>query len=228
MSHRLYLSDDLLLEKLAAVLAEDGWREELWDDLAESLARYGLRVIGSWTATGEIFTVLVRQRVRYERPMRDEHYPSREDAAEITNETVARGLVKLREILAAQGWSTDGGARLRTFFITQCLFQFPNVYRRWRREIRSFELTSDEFLAGVSDPAAGPDLASRVVTQRQAVEMMRAMPSDALRFAFQMRADGHSVAEVAATLGVLPKQLENLLGRYRRGQRAVRQDWQVD
>jgi len=32
------------------------------------------------------------------------------------------------------GWDPARGAQLTTYFIGQCLFQYPNVFRRWQNE----------------------------------------------------------------------------------------------
>jgi len=211
--------DGGFLDEFEAALNDHGFQPALWPQGAELLARYGLRVIGSWTASGEIFAVLSKRRIRYQAPSGPHHYPRGDDAVEIANEAVARGLVRLREILEAQGWAADGGARPRTFFITQCLYQFPNVYRRWCREQLLQELLWEAADADLPEPTDGSDPAELVVARQQAAECLRALPDDRLRFAVRMRAEGHSMAEIAATLGVLPKSLENALGRYRRKNR---------
>lgn len=209
-------ADEGALSRLEAVVERDGWRDGQWPELAPLLAVYGLRVIGAWVGSGEIFVALARRRIRHEPTTLPDHYPKGDDAGEIANETVARGLAKLREILGEKGWAPDGGARLRTFFITQCLFQFPNVYRRWRRENRPIELFWDDDMTNVVDSTGEGDPAGTVIARRQAVYLLRDVPTDQLRYAFQMRIEGFSVAEIAATLGVLPKTLENAIGRYRR------------
>lgn len=196
-----------------------GFDIALWIEASECFAWYGLQVIGSWTASGEIFAVLVKRGIRYQGSADPGQHPTMDDAMEIANETVARGLVRLREILETQGWSADGGARLRTFFITQCLFQFPNVYRRWRRECRVLESPWDGVIEDPPRTIMDDDPADRVIAQRQAVDHLRDLPDDRLRFAVQMRAEGYGLAEVATMLGVLPKTLENALGRYRRKNR---------
>lgn len=213
---RIVTADEGALSRLEAVVERDGWHDGQWPDLAPLLAAYGLRVIGAWVASGEIFVALARRRIRHEPTTLPDHYPKGDDAGEIANETVARGLAKLREVLDEKGWAPDRGARLRTFFITQCLFQFPNVYRRWRRENRPIELFWDDDMSNVVDRTGEGDPAGTVIARRQAVHLLREVPTDQLRYAFQMRIEGFSMAEIAATLGVLPKTLENAIGRYRR------------
>jgi DNA-directed RNA polymerase specialized sigma24 family protein len=216
--------DEAYLSGLEARVSEYGFDESYWPDLVDALAAYGLRVIGSWVATGEIFTVLGRRRIRYEMPAAGRQRPGRDDAAEIAGETVARGLVKLREILEEKRWDANGGARLRTFFVTQCLFQFPNVYRRWRHETAPFELFDGVELDDLVDDSDEGDPAALVVAQRQAVDRLRSVPNDFLRAVLHLYADGFRVSEIAATLGVLPKQVENALGRYRRRCRQRNED----
>ena len=57
----------------------------------------------------------------------------KDEAIEIAGEVVARALKSYAEKVLQGGWSSDR-ASLKTAFITYCLFEFPDVYRRWYRE----------------------------------------------------------------------------------------------
>jgi hypothetical protein len=67
-------------------------------------------------------------------------------------------------------WSPEGGASIATSFITQCLFQFPNVHRWWRREHEpGFDLPGDMIRAAVQ-------LMSEGYSARQAAEQLGVKP----------------------------------------------------
>jgi hypothetical protein len=99
------------------------------------LAQYGYAVMKSWIATRIIFerckekgfglTVLDRQFTQ-------------EEIEGLANYTVAMALRYFRtKVLIQRRWDPARGAYIRTFFVGQCIFQFPNIYREWLLEVKA-------------------------------------------------------------------------------------------
>lgn len=116
-------------------LALQGYSGPEWNRFAELLARYGLGVLRAWCMTGKIFDECDRVGRVLSRSRIDE-----DDATDLAVETVAKAVDAFREkVLIGNKWDPRRGASLKTFFVGQCKFQFPNVYRPWLNLQRSHE-----------------------------------------------------------------------------------------
>ncbi len=114
-------------------------------------------------------------------------------------------------------WAPHGGASLKSYFIGQGCFQFPNALKHWRREQERF---SDErmvadpslYLRGTAPPADVP-----MINHQNAVEGLMALSTDRAREALALQWAGYSLSEIAARLGEPDeKTVENLIGYQRR------------
>ncbi|MFN3256205.1 MAG: hypothetical protein ACE37B_10945 [Ilumatobacter sp.] len=84
-------------------------------------------MLTAWCVTGKIFDECDRVGRVLRRSRIDE-----DDAAGLAVETVAKAVDAFREqVLIGNKWDPRRGASLKTFFVGQCKFQFPNVYRPW-------------------------------------------------------------------------------------------------
>jgi hypothetical protein len=91
---------------------------------------------------------------------------SLDDALELSCETVAEAIRCFRERVLIPGkWDPTRKASLRTFFVGQCILQFPNIYRRWNTE-QSLGLLPEGLEAEVAPFA----------TVEQVVELRRLIP----------------------------------------------------
>ena len=60
---------------------------------------------------------------------------TQEEIEGLANYTVAMALRYFRtKVLMKRRWDPTKGASIRTFFVGQCIFQFPNIYREWLLE----------------------------------------------------------------------------------------------
>jgi hypothetical protein len=123
-------------QDLVTRLGLQGFQGPEYDVFATELAKYGLAVIRGWLFRRVIFAKC-RERGFGGLPeppadaLRD-----RDTVEELACETVAVALVHFRDdVLLVGRWVSSGGATLKTYFIGQCLIRFPNVYRRWLREV---------------------------------------------------------------------------------------------
>ena len=122
-------------ETLIEALREVNFQGDGWDRFAKELARYGLPIISSWISSLRIFAKCADKSVGCPGPPHNIRRLSDNKASEMVNEIIARALNKFRDqVLRPARWSPTGGASLNVMFITQCILQFPNVYRHWQVE----------------------------------------------------------------------------------------------
>jgi hypothetical protein len=210
-----------MTDEFLHALGNEDFRGPLWHGLSAVLAGYGIAVITSWIKDARIFTELTGRGIRHEPATAEHHYPRNGDAASLASETVARALDRLRILLRSRQWSADGSAPLHDRFMEQCLRQFPDVYRRWRRENEPL-LPAADAMAGGTDGRSGGDPAVRMISARSPADLMSKIPDD-LRAVIQLRADGVPLADIPEQLGWRTGSLENALVRHRRRLRAADQ-----
>jgi DNA-directed RNA polymerase specialized sigma24 family protein len=212
-------------EALVAALVESGFTGPLWDRFIEALARYSYHVVRSWVYSMTIFTRAREKNVKNPGPPRGGRHLSLDDASEIANEVVAHAIIKFRDkVLRAGLWSPDGGASLKTMFLNQCIYQFPNVYKRWLRETESPSTVELEASASMVDTSPEGDPASLVMLREEVIEALsRVVKNDRDRATLQLLAEGYSNAEIAEMLNATTKAIESALYRHRDQLRSQRQ-----
>jgi len=201
-------ADRQLYDRLAA----RGFAGPEYAMFAGELAAYGIGICSAWLVTGLMFAHCARRG----RPLPPP--PGRwssEDRSELVLETVAVALKHFREYaLVRSGWTADGGASLKTYFIGSCVLSFPNVYRRWRREDERWSRVEldDETVAGL--PCTVPDPADVAVANVELRNGLRELdPRTAAALA--LTAEGYSHEEIAEVLGISIRAVEGLLYRHR-------------
>jgi DNA-directed RNA polymerase specialized sigma24 family protein len=99
-------------------------------------------------------------------------------------------------------------------FITQCLYQFPNVYRHWLLETRRpvvEDLEELEFIAtGPSGDPAGLVMIRNEVTHA----LEHYVKDERVRDALVLRAMGYTTKESAEMLGTTTKALDSAMQRH--------------
>lgn len=212
--------------QLASLQAAD-FRGPVWERFAEHLAGYGYQVLVAWIHTGQVFTRMQeKSRQLRLQPPSDGRALSGEVATELACETVAGALRAFRKVLEREGWSAAGGASLQTFFVGQCLFCFPNVYRRWLRETRPPPWQEVEILEDLVEADRlyghphGGDPAERAHHRLEVAEAARQLGQLDCRMMFVVhkREEGYTQSEIAGMLGVTPRVVERLVAKYRRWQ----------
>jgi hypothetical protein len=190
-----------------------GYAGRPWAKFANALAEYAVEVLRAWIASGAIFAKCRAKGVRGLGALQL-HARDDDDAIEIAGMTVAVALVAFREKVLIPGrWRPDRGASLKTFFIGQCLFQFPDAYRQWAREMHGVPL---DLQANVGDlalvhPPAAPT--SVVAELRRHLRVLAHDEAPALNVMVEM---GFSHNEIAATTGQTPKAVELKIYRLRK------------
>jgi hypothetical protein len=123
------LADRILLDEL--MLTQ--YKGRAWEAFATRMVRYGISVVRGWVRNGKIFVLCAKRR----RPVSNMGQIPTPDIEDLVQATVADALLKFRDKVLVPGrWDSTKGATLATFFIGQCLLQFPNHYRLWWRQSR--------------------------------------------------------------------------------------------
>ncbi len=207
--------------RLRDELALNGFQGREYALFQQELARYGYQVMLAWINQRTIFKYCAEKGIRGLRPESDEDLDwSADDVEELALETVGRALPAFRDIaLVKGGWTLEGGATLKTFFIGTCLFAFANTYRMWRRERRRWEKGSqvEEVLYNTAQATAA-DPADVVETQNAVRAALHGVPDLRTRIALALEAYGFTHAEIAKILadGTTMRGVEALLYRYRK------------
>lgn len=196
---------------LAAALQADGFQGRNYDFFATEIAKYGWAVIRGWIYKGQIRGEVARKGFGALDP---EPRPGAmiEDAEGLADETVVLALSAFRDKVLVPGkWDPSKGASLRTFFVGQCLLQFSNVYKRWRREeLRSYAEPqappataewADEFEEGPSTPLA-PDASETAQIKDELRRAFGKITDERVRSAFYLSVThGFTHAQIGEKLG---------------------------
>ncbi len=198
-------------KKLVLELALKGYSGPPWKLFANALAEYGFAVVRAWVADGKIFTECAKKGWPVRRAIA--RVPG-DEIVELALETVGKAVHQFREKVLIPGrWDPSRGATLRTFFVGQCILQFPEVYRSWEREqcMPPMSVLPGDLLSGSRPvpPEAQVDLSRWLA--RSTTETPEFIPA-AVAF-------GYSHAEIAKTLDTTVSGVEARL--YRLKKRAV-------
>jgi len=191
-----------------------GYARAEWDKVAAEFARYGMGVLSGWLRNGRIYPEVMKKTGR--QVPRPEDRLDDEAVSDLASETIIRALdAFLVQVLQANKWDPARGASLKTFFIGQCMFQFSNVMRDWRkadRRRRFVQLVPDAAQLGhQGGQAEGAE--AEVVRHITATEALDGLTTAKARRALALAAVGYTYAEIAAEIGVADdKSVENLVG----------------
>jgi hypothetical protein len=211
-------------EALVQALREANFQGSAWERFAQEMARYALPIIRSWIHSMQIFKKCTERKVPCPGPVHNVEN-LREDASWMADEIVARALNKFRDkVLRPGGWSPEGGSSLNTMFITQCLFQFPNVYRHWlveNKQIPVYDLEELEFVpAGPEGDPAGLVMLREEIDHALGHYVKDPVVADILI----LKAWRYTMKEIAEMRGVTEKALDGVLQRRWRKLRERLQD----
>lgn len=188
------------------------WSDRAWAPVAEALAEYGYGVIAGWTFTGKVFGE-VKRIGKGVRPC-PASWLDEEAVCSLADETVALAIRKFKQVLMDGAWQPARGASLATYFVGQCKFQFPNVYRSWlaaeqRRREQPVHHNTDWITR--EDPEV---IATRSGSADGILEQMPQLEALIYRLKFL---EGYSYAEIAEMVDEVPnaKAAENRVTRER-------------
>lgn len=197
-------------------LSSAGFAGPDYDRFAFELARYGYAVTVAWIRQGAIFGKCRERGAGLPEPppgaLNQLHV-----AEGLANETVARALRSFRETVLIPGrWDPDRGASIKTFFIGQCLFRFPNIYRSWlKAEVYTDHLVDD--LTILDRPVSGgpPTDPADLAVIRQEVDILLADAPNRTKTMLVLLAAGWTQADIAALLGLTENAVQHAVRYYR-------------
>lgn len=204
-------------------LSVEGFDGTTWRRVAEALVEYGYTVMRAWVVTGLVFVKLREKGRQLEPPTNG---IPRADALELAEDTVADAIVHFRDQVLKRGyWNPAKGASLTTFFIGNCLmFQFPNLYRKWRSDRTKaarieFVDSQDQqdhpmaLVRSADDPAS--EVVDRDHSRRVTAEILEPVTSDTNKAILRLRAEGFGIDEIAELLGLDYDAVESRIYRAR-------------
>lgn len=205
-------------------LSIEGFEGSAWREVSGALIDYGFQVMRAWIVTGQVFGKMAAKGRRVPDPP-GSGIP-REDALVLASDTVADAIVDFRDRVLKRGlWNASKGASLTTYFIGNCLiFQFPNLYRSWRREYlrstRQEALQNDGerdhpalIARSKGDPAQ--EVVSADHTERTVREILEPIRGETNRAILLLRSEGFGVDEIAEALDLEYAAVESRLYRAR-------------
>lgn len=119
--------------------------------------------------------------------------------------------------LRGGGWREDGGASLKTYFVTACVYAFLNAYRAWRteRERWNSELMFEPGDVELFDSPGAHDVAGYAVTRAEATAACADM-SHYQQQLLTLRGLSYTHAEIAELLDRDPAAIERAFFRIRK------------
>lgn len=203
-------ADAALRDRLAA----SKFRGEEYARFAGDMAAHGLGVCTAWLASGLMFRRCAEKGRPVGTPPADW---TDDDQTQLAIDTVTLALENFRRsALIEGGWSPDGKASLKTYFIGCCVLAFPNAFRSWERERepwqRRFESIDDVLETA---PTSGPGPEEQVVDRLELHEALSSLDSKTA-VALALSAEGYSQTEIAEVLQVTTRAVEGLIYRHNR------------
>ena len=212
--------DAALYVQLVAV----GFSGPDFEVVADALLRYAYPILRAWLVSGQIVEECARKGVRGLRTLAARQmYLTAEDIEDLVQDTL---IVGLRRFIAAgragTGWSSDGGAALRTYFLGGCVLAFGGVYETWAEKEQHRRATHTALAAQPVPHRSGDngfDPVDILIIREKLRDVLP--PPGRMCTAVLLDAAGYSHAEIARIIGegTTPRAVEGLLYRYRKGQR---------
>jgi DNA-directed RNA polymerase specialized sigma24 family protein len=203
--------------ELRDALVAEGCEGPEWRLFVRVLAEYGYAVVMAWLRSEAIFELCREKGCPVgEPPLYWEH----EDLVSLASDTVVKAIDDFRrKALLGGAWDPDGGAGLKSYFATACVYAFPNVYRKWyrdstRRLAESTRSTDVEALVDV--PSHFPDPADVVVTALEIKRGLDRIGDERTRQALVLREAGYTVGQIAESLDTSHGAVKGLLERHRK------------
>ena len=212
--------------ELMCRLVAEGFEGESWGEVSGALVDYGFQVMRAWVVTGQVFVKMAEKGRKVPPPPRG-RIP-RSDALMLAEDTVADAIVHFRDRVLKKGrWDPSRGANLATFFIGNCLlFQFPNLYRKWRNDDLRSRLREEPIhgdgerdhlaleLRSNDDPAR--DVVGADQTRRVIAATLAPIGDDTNKAILVLKAEGFGIDEIAETLRLDYNAVESRIYRARK------------
>ena len=115
----------------------DGFEGTWWEALATAVVQYAMGILDAWIVSGLIWGKAraigwPAKPTDRERRLLEADWISRRV---LVNEMAFAALQRWQQLEQdkdGQGWDRDGGAALTSWFVTGCLYTFPNEFGKWQ------------------------------------------------------------------------------------------------
>lgn len=158
-------------------LAEEDYEGPVWKELRRELSAYAIPILSAWFATRKIFR-LCAERLNSLGGGPDD-WPEDERSG-LVHHVISQALVDFRSKGSkGKGWRADGGASVKTYFMTACIFSFSNIYRSWETHQRKWARTETRDPSiddDVTDTAMEDTTSRRALAKVGVDEMRRRLP----------------------------------------------------
>lgn len=219
-----HLSPEERLDRLAGdadlerALRAQGFDGPDWDFVVGAFAEYGVAVIGGWLRHGRMAAICAEKGIKAP-ALPDQVRRDEEAVYDIATETVAESIVAFRDHVLVPGkWDPAKGASLRTFFIGQCKWRYPNIARRFLTQYknRAPVLTEQQALHAALDTGAITGVEDDAIRTVTVQNILKGVTNPRAARALAMDACGYSNAEIAIDLAISRDAASSLLKRARR------------
>lgn len=222
-------------QQIRDFLADKGFEGPEYDQWESELIAYALEIFMGWMKTGVIFKQLAKAGggVSPTDTQRHALMTDKDERLSITGDVVAQALARFREhALLAGGWSAEGGATLKTYFVGGALRnEFPNKIRSWLRDHDSRSRGEPcapedlEFVRSKPDGTVvmGPE---GIVMSRDEYDTLAKQLGPEVLWIFQCLSEGYGYAAIAEMegRGRSPAAVTEHVGRVRRQLRREREN----
>lgn len=221
-------------EKLLDRAREAGCDGPYWQRVATMVGQYAFGVLKSWIITGKLWRQMTSMRWVVRPNDTQAHLLATDEQARdvLANEIVGAALKRWRKLeRRGAGWDSQGKATLRTWFMSLCLREAPNGFRRWRRpqqwrDKEHLDATSEGagFERYASPLFYRPDRVTVSVVELERV-LAQLKPTTQELKVLELRALGYELLEIAALVEMRRDEVRNMLRRLRyRAARAAERD----
>lgn len=205
---RLAADRDLHLQ-----LGLTGYQGALWNRFQRVLAEYGQPVFSSWLRRGAVHE---KCRMKGIRIVAAEVQPQGDEVDDLAVDVVVAAIPAFRDkVLIPSRWDPTRGATLKTFFVGQCLLQYPNIYKAWLADKKALQHLRTTALTDLLSDTASTSLPSLEVgaeLSRRLAEMKAS--NDQRPHIIVAEEMGYSQREIAETFSKTERAVEAVLYRW--------------
>ncbi|MFD3937821.1 sigma-70 family RNA polymerase sigma factor [Streptomyces sp. NPDC058611] len=203
--------------ELCEQLRTDGFKGLRFLQLRDDLWVYGWKAVRAWMRDGSIVERCYQRDIFFAAWATEREAMMRQADVrdEIAHHCVSEAVGKLMDSLAGDHhWEPDGGATMRTYFITFCLWSFRDAFRKWasdyRRRLRE---AMDGYGHGPGSDLSAPD---RMVLQDTLNRILEGASLEEKAICQLILSHDATQEQIAAQLGMTRKAVERRMARVRK------------